>query len=185
MERILFLIDGFNLYHAIAGNDRLRGYKWLNIHSLSRLFLKSSQSIAGILYFTALAHWNREKVLRHQTYIKALRSEGVEIVYGEFKRVQRKCRRCGETYWTHEEKQTDVNIAIHLFQRAINDAFDIAILVSGDTDLVPPFRRAQLLEDTADFHMKLKEKHLKAAQFELDIKLKSGSTISCPPAWRP
>jgi hypothetical protein len=31
MERAIFFVDGFNLYHAIAANPKLRKYKWFNL----------------------------------------------------------------------------------------------------------------------------------------------------------
>ena len=35
---------------------------------------------------------------------------------------------------------TDVNIATHLLLDAFNDKYDTAILISGDSDLVPPIK---------------------------------------------
>jgi uncharacterized LabA/DUF88 family protein len=77
-----------------------------------------------------------------------------------------------------------VNIAITLFRLAILNDFDTAILITGDTDLVPAVeairktfpdkqigvvvpigRRAKELIDVCDFHMKMKEKHLRTSQF--------------------
>lgn len=40
------------------------------------------------------------------------------------------------TYIT-EEKGTDINIAVNMISKAYTNAYDIAILVSGDTDYVP------------------------------------------------
>lgn len=40
------------------------------------------------------------------------------------------------TYIT-EEKGTDINVAINMISKAYTNAYDIAILVSGDTDYVP------------------------------------------------
>jgi hypothetical protein len=35
MDRIVFFIDGFNLYHAlIANNHKYAAYKWLNLEKL-------------------------------------------------------------------------------------------------------------------------------------------------------
>lgn len=40
------------------------------------------------------------------------------------------------TYIT-EEKGTDINIAINMISKAYTNAYDVAVLVSGDTDYVP------------------------------------------------
>src|SRR5690606_33156646 len=43
--------------------------------------------------------------------------------------------------WAHaEEKMTDVNIATAMLVDAFADRFDVALLVSGDSDLVPPIQ---------------------------------------------
>lgn len=40
------------------------------------------------------------------------------------------------TYIT-EEKGTDINISVHMLSKAYTNAYDIAVLVSGDSDYVP------------------------------------------------
>lgn len=40
-----------------------------------------------------------------------------------------------KTYFT-EEKETDINLATHMVAKAFQNAYDIAILVSGDTDYI-------------------------------------------------
>lgn len=59
------------------------------------------------------------------------------MVLGKFKRNERCCTSCGMPFLVPEEKRTDVNIAIHLVEEAYRDSFDTALLISGDTDLVP------------------------------------------------
>ena len=39
--------------------------------------------------------------------------------------------------YTTEEKGTDINVAVNMLSKAYTNAYDIAILVSGDTDYVP------------------------------------------------
>lgn len=39
-----------------------------------------------------------------------------------------------------EEKGSDVNLAVHLLNDAWKDCFDVATVVSNDTDLVEPIR---------------------------------------------
>lgn len=40
-----------------------------------------------------------------------------------------------DTYYT-EEKETDINLATHMLAKGFQNAYDIAILVSGDTDYI-------------------------------------------------
>ncbi len=135
--------------------------------------------------------------------IKALKYNGVEVIYGKFRKVDKTCRICKKTYQTYEEKQTDVNIAIQLFRSAIQDEYDTAMIVSGDSDLIasieavkttfpnkqvgiiiPIGRRAELLKQTADFHMKIKEKHLKSSVFDRNVQIDDNTRIICPSSWK-
>ena len=180
MARIFFLVDGFNLYHALdrfegaPDSDRYHKYKWISLTRLASCYLTKKDVIAGIEYFTTLATWDPDKVARHRLFIKAQENEEVAVVYGEFKRKDRTCRFCHRPFRSVEEKQTDVNIALRLFQLAIQDRYDNAIIISGDTDLLPAIKAVQstfpskqigvvipigrALEDMkkqADFHYKM------------------------------
>ena len=198
VNRVEFFVDGFNLYHALIDNHYNR-YKWLDLLKLAKCFIKPQDQVIGINYFTSYVVWDPQKVSRHQVYTSALQSVGVKIVFGSFKAKDRKCRNCNAVYKTFEEKQTDVNIAIKLFQSAINNVFDTAIIVSGDSDLVPAIeavkttfpaksvgvvipigRRAESLKNATDFHMKMKEKHLSTCQFPDAITLPGGRQLCRP-----
>jgi uncharacterized LabA/DUF88 family protein len=128
MARIFFFVDGLNLYHAFDRQERYRKYKWISVAKLCKCYVTDKRdSISGIEYFTALAIWDLGKVARHNLFIKAQENDGVETVYGEFKIRDRKCRICKKDYKSPEEKQTDVNIALRLFELAIKDRYDKAI----------------------------------------------------------
>lgn len=47
------------------------------------------------------------------------------------------CRTCNTQWTKNEEKRTDVNIAVRLLSDAYEDRFDMAMVISGDSDLVP------------------------------------------------
>jgi hypothetical protein len=70
----------------------------------------------------------------------ALRAVGVTPILGNFKFKNRECRRCGNTWHAYEEKETDVNIALHLLLGAVKDEYDRALLIPGDSDLAPAVR---------------------------------------------
>jgi len=48
-----------------------------------------------------------------------------------------KCHNCNKYFSTHEEKRTDVNIALKLLGDAFDDLYDKAIIISADSDLLP------------------------------------------------
>jgi len=202
MAKVSFFIDGFNLYHAL-NNDCFRRFKWLNLRKLAELYLRKQDTLADIFYFTAFARWNPDKVKRHEIYIQAQEFFGVRPIYGEFRRVTKTCRECGRKYDTFEEKETDVNIAIKLFEQAYLNTYDRAVILSGDSDLIPVMRairqnfpakkvdvlippggKAKLLIEEADFNFKIKSKQLSSARLPDEITFANGRQIRCPEQWR-
>lgn len=201
-HRVSIFIDGFNLYHSLNDFQKYKIYKWLNLSRLISFFLKKNEIIGDIYYFTAYAKWNVNKQNRHSQYIKVLEDFNIKVIFGEFRSVTKTCRICNNNYSTFEEKMTDVNIALKIFEDAIMDKYDKAIILSGDSDLVPaiqatknlhpnkiigvlfpPNRKTFTLVDFSDFHMKIGEKHLKSAILPNPYTLKDGTTISQPTSW--
>jgi uncharacterized LabA/DUF88 family protein len=143
MARVYFLVDGFNIYHALDTNPGWHKFKWLSFTQLAACFVPKGDKLEGVEFFATLATWDPGKIARHKLLIKANENEGVVIRYGEFKRRDRRCRVCGKFFQTFEEKQTDVNIALRLFELAVQDRYDRAVIVSGDTDLLPAMKAVQ------------------------------------------
>jgi len=196
-----FLVDGFNLYHSLRDAERhLAGptnndpqTRWLDLPQLCRAQLHNMgrnrhTELENIYYFSALAHFlehdNPGVVDRHEKYLRCLRLGGVVVELGQFKRKTVYCKDCGSTFERHEEKETDVRIAARLFEVLQTGECDIAVIVSGDTDLVPAIKTAQRLydscevwaafpfnrhnnevEDIADGHVTLKAQNYTRAQF--------------------
>ena len=201
-KRASFFINGFNLFHALDADRSFHKYKWLNLHKLATCFLTSKETLQKVYYFTTYATWDQKKVFKYQFYVKALEHFGVEPIFGAFRAVDRACRVCHKQYRTFEEKQTDVNIAIKILETAVKGEWDIAYVVSGDSDLIPslkvvkrlfpmkqlcviiPVRRnAEELKMAADFHMKMKEKHLSSSQFPDILEIAQDLKLHRPPNW--
>lgn len=90
--------------------------------------------------FTALADHLPNSKARHELLLKAWRAEGCECVLGKFKRKQVYCKVCEQTTQHYEEKESDVNIAIHLLNDARIGLMDVAYIVSNDSDLAPALK---------------------------------------------
>jgi uncharacterized LabA/DUF88 family protein len=167
MNRVTFLIDGFNFYHSIVDLDRFQGLhvKWLNIYSLCSSFLhliSRDAAIAEIYYFSAFAyHLNDPNVIkRHQDYIECLKSTGIIPEMGRFKPKDVTCPFYNQLmksspanitcpirgkFTKHEEKETDIAIAAKLFEIMFKDKCDTVVLVTGDTDLTPAVKTCRIL----------------------------------------
>lgn len=139
-QRVVCLVDGFNLYHAInrIGDQRL---KWVNLWALASVFIRPrSQQLVDVFYFSAYPDWFPQSRRRHVQYVKAISVFGVKSVLGKFKAKDRACPSCGYRWSGHEEKETDVNIALAMLNLAYRDKYDHIFIISNDSDLAPAIR---------------------------------------------
>jgi uncharacterized LabA/DUF88 family protein len=199
-ERVISYIDGFNLYFGLR-EAGLECYKWLNIKALSRDLLLSHQVLQKTKYFTSRIASPQPKVVRQSTYLDALGSLGdIHIEYGKYARDKElECSVCQEKTSYPQEKMTDVNIAVTLLEDAYCDAFDTALLISGDSDLCPPIKSVRRifphkrvivvfpprrisseLKRVATAHLNIDPRNVKRCQLPDQIELPSGYTIKRP-----
>lgn len=139
-------IDGYNLYFAEVNlqDNRL---KWLNIRALCQHFCDEGDFLDKVYYFTALAEYYRDNPQKsykpevHKIYMdEFLSGFDVETKLGEFKKQKN----------YYKEKQTDINLALQLYEDAIYNKFDKAILVTADTDFVAVIKKIRENKQTSD-----------------------------------
>lgn len=149
MDTTRVYIDGFNLYHGIIQSNRLH---WLDLEKFSER-LNRGRPVDRVLYCTASVSStpdDPEKAQRQDAYLRAVRiaCPKVEIIKGNLT-TNRKLRPiagclnrppCAVKVSIREEKGSDVNLATRLIHDAHLGRFDLAIVVSGDSDLVEPIR---------------------------------------------
>jgi Uncharacterized conserved protein len=156
VERVTFLIDGFNLYHSVrSASVKLglkAGTKWLDIPALCRSYLHlfgRDAVMHEIHWFSAFAkHLEATKpdvTARHAAYARCLEDAGVLVELSRFKKKRMRCDKCGANLTRHEEKETDVAVAAKLLEICFTDAADRIVLVTGDTDVAPAVRTAKRL----------------------------------------
>ncbi len=200
-ERVIVYIDGFNLYFGMkeAGYGK---YKWLNLYQLAQNLLKSEQTLVSVKYFTSRVSNNPDKQKRQNTFLEALENTDVKIFYGHYQRTTIECFRCGNIWPSYNEKMTDVNIATQMLNDAYNNEYDMAMLISGDSDLVPPIKSIHsLYKDKRVFiafppkrsnhsmsyvakgSMVIGRKKISDSQFPDQVKKKDGYVLSKPIEW--
>jgi len=142
MIRVISYIDGFNLYFGLRAKG-WRKYYWLNLSAMSRALLKPGQELLHTHYFTArIRNRGRGQSARRQTiWLDALATRSdITCHFGHYLPKEQRCHACGASWTSHEEKMTDVNIAARLLCDAYEDNFDMALIVSADSDLTTPIR---------------------------------------------
>jgi hypothetical protein len=108
--------------------------------------------IQAIKYFTALVSarpGDADQPLRQQLYIRALKTiPNIEIIYGHYLthvvRMPKATPPGAKQEYVQviktEEKGSDVNLATHLVHDAHLNRFDIAVVISNDSDLLAPIQ---------------------------------------------
>lgn len=142
-QRVIAYVDGFNLYYGI----RQRAWKhlyWIDPHKLASAIAPKGVDSIQTKYFTARIKGPDDKRDRQTRFLDAIRTGESQIILGQFSRRDVKCRACGNKWMKHEEKMTDSAIAAHLVADAFLDRFDVAILIGGDTDIVPAVKLVRL-----------------------------------------
>jgi hypothetical protein len=202
-------VDGFNLYY---GAVRRTPYKWLNIRAMcERLF--PQEEIVAIRYFTAIVKGtaaDSSKPQRQQTFIRALETlDGLSVHYGTFLsntvRMPRARPRPGQRRDVEviktEEKGSDVNLASMLLVDGFRGEYELAIVLSNDSDLMLPIeivtnelalpvgllnpheRFSVQLSQVATFKKKIREGVLRASQFPDVVVDGQGRKIRKPSDW--
>jgi uncharacterized LabA/DUF88 family protein len=171
MKRVAFFLDGENIRHAIRG-------AWLDFPKLARTLTDEADRVVAIYYFTTGG------CSQHEAYLRGLGARGVTVVVGRMGKRSSTCRFCRRAYETRVEKQTDVALAVKLLEAAIDDIYDVAVIISADTDFVPaiqavkarfPHKRVGVvspvrefpkrLNQVVDFHRKVPGNQLQRWQF--------------------
>jgi hypothetical protein len=167
--RTIVYIDGFNFYFGVLrGTD----YKWLDIVKLVKHICHIQNpdiDIIAVKFFTApvmtaLATRGDKAGRSQDAYHRALKNSypnTIEIINGfyvkekatppRYKKPADKLDRV--EVWKLEEKQTDVNIALHLYRDAILKNCECSVLVSSDSDIEPALHF--LCQDFPEHHIGL------------------------------
>ena len=205
-------IDGFNLYNRALIRSP---YKWLNLGVLAERVLgtDAEAEVTQIKYFTSWVSGRKDpdQPIRQQAYVRALKTlPNISIFMGRF--LSRPIIRplINNPSWGKcasvevndtREKGSDVNLASHLVWDGARGAYDLAVVVSKDTDLVEPIR---IVRDEIKKHVRvvspdgglsdplrkvagsvfhIHAADLKASQFPDVLKARSGKSIRKPAIW--
>ncbi len=126
-ERVVIFIDGSNIFHAIrALNIKIDYRKLVN-------FLSRDKYLIRAYYYSSMPRvedveketpeW--DSLMRQRKFINELKNMGIKPRMANLRKLA-----TGE--WL--EKEVDIMLATDMLAMAFRDAYDTAILVSGDSD---------------------------------------------------
>lgn len=156
-------IDGYNLYYGCLKGTP---YKWLDLLTLFEQHIFPSSTVPGktsallpqgIKFFSAKILEKAAKApdsvssqARYHTALRKLYNGRIELIEGYYSLIESKAkivdaampnkwpRDCQEILvWKVEEKQSDVNLALHAYHDAITGQVDHVVVVTNDTDIAP------------------------------------------------
>lgn len=150
-RRTIAYVDGFNLYYGLRECNR-KSLLWLNIQALAQSLIPDD-TLIHTKYFTTrisgpasndgseTATRLEAKRKRQSDFLDALATlQNFSTLEGKWVNKRTKCRQCDAVWKIPEEKMTDVRIATEMLVDAYQDNFDVALLISADSDLVPPVK---------------------------------------------
>lgn len=214
------MIDGFNLYYGALKGKPL---KWLDLEAWCAALVPDCD-VTRIVYCTARVANKAHDVganERQDKYLQALSSlRSVEVLLGNFSvkstRMPRLSNaRCGccQGHWTPchccghvtvevektEEKGSDVNLAVQLVADGFQDEYDLALVVSDDSDLQPAvdvvrhvLGKRVIVADPrnrkhpaliGDERRRIRPGVLASCQLPEVVALPNGRSVRRPPAW--
>jgi uncharacterized LabA/DUF88 family protein len=213
-KKVIAYIDGFNLYYGLC-ESKFRRFLWLDLPAFAKSLLRGDQELVFTKYFTArisggkptdrpaFAAERNARRKRQNTYLDALGTlPKLQVFEGQYFDQEKECKKCKATWMDAEEKMTDVQIATEMIVDAFANRFDVALLVSGDSDLVPPIKAirhwfphkrinvafppsrssARLLQE-ANGRCVIYKKSLSKCQLPEDIATSTGFVLKRPGEW--
>lgn len=205
-------MDAFNLYFGALKDTP---YKWLDLEKMCQLLLPNN-AITSIKYFTAKISArpnDPQQPVRQQIYLRALSTiSTVEIIYGHYLTHVVTMRLVSpiKNEFGHvinyvkvsktEEKGSDVNLATALLNDAYLDLFDVAVVISNDSDLLAPIKiirtvmgkkigvlnpqknSSRAIQPNVDFYKPIRTGVIADSQFP-DSLTDGVGTFHKPPSW--
>lgn len=223
MRRVSVIFDGFNFYYGLRKLRERTGkcYYWHDLYKLSEWIsaerpgsVATDTLVNKVVYCTAnIKSDDHQKVWRQQNYFNLLQALGkVSLIRGEYVIREQRCHHCdaepaicsncGEKMKKHQEKQTDVNLALWAIIAGYKNVYDDLIMVTSDADLAKvaqqvrqqfPGKRAYyafppeqinnpFLVKEANSCFRITEDMLVDCMFRRRMKIQ-GTTFGCPSEW--
>ena len=205
--RVRAYVDGFNLYY---GSLKGTPFKWLDLQALAQA-MAPGHTIEHIHYFTARVSGkiDPDTPRRQNAYLSALSSIPTltthfgKFLAGEHRMPLARPRPTGPRFADvirTEEKGSDVNLATYLILDGCDGLYDLALVISNDSDLKdavaqvnarfapvwvinPNVRFSNALKGAATRYIPIPGATLAASQFPDPVILADGTPISRPGVW--
>ena len=135
-ERVFIQIDGSNFYHRLK-DLRLSNLLSFNYKKFAEFLVRDRELVSARYYIGAIREEEgdgKSKILmkNQRKLLGNLKKHGFEIEFGHMLKTDNR----------YHEKGVDVLMAVDIIVGAYENFYDILILVSSDTDLIPALEKA-------------------------------------------
>lgn len=134
--KVCVFIDGSNFYHACRQNI---GRTDVNLGAFAEFVVGPTRSHVRTYYYTCPLPPDADELQRknQQKFFTVLqRTPYFEMRYGKLVRREVVCKACGDRHLRYQEKGVDMRIGVDMLALASKNMYDVAVLVTGDGDLV-------------------------------------------------
>ncbi len=135
--RVCVFIDGSNFYYACREN--LGGRTDVNFGSFASFLVGPSRDLVRTYYYTAPLPPDHDEPAKknQQKFFSALqRVPYLELRLGKLVKRATDCPACGDHRDRYQEKGVDMRVGVDMLAGASRGLYEVAVLVSGDGDLV-------------------------------------------------
>jgi len=134
-NKVMIFIDGSNLFHSCRDlKIKIKYEKFLPL-------LKQDKNVIRIFFYTGI----KPPGSKEKAFIKMLQYLEMDVTTKLLKVRYVTCRACKKKSKIFTEKGIDASLATDLLWYAFHNAYDMAIIVTGDADFIPPIERARSL----------------------------------------
>jgi uncharacterized LabA/DUF88 family protein len=144
-QKVIVYVDGFNFYYGLKSKN-WKKYYWLDMVKFAEKLLRPHQQLVEVCYFSARPT-DIQKSKRQDAFFQANKlNPKFTLHLGKYLTKDITCKYCHQVNHSFEEKETDVRIATSMLADVFQKRCDITMLVSADSDLVPPIERIKEIE---------------------------------------
>jgi uncharacterized LabA/DUF88 family protein len=144
-KKLMIFIDGQNLFFGCKGFDQ--DFKY-DIDKLVEVLksLEPDCELVEVFYYSSIkppdpnVEEDNERFQKQQRFYEMLKFK-YQVYIKRTKMKEIKCKLCGRTFFESKEKGIDVAVATDFLLYGLVGEYDVAIIVSGDSDLAPVIKK--------------------------------------------
>ena len=140
-KEVVFIIDGLNLFHSIIHTLDLQK-TIINLEKLCNQVIKENEVVKKIELFGSTYKGNNPTAIYQRRFFNRNKKLNlVTINLGILRERKIMCKKCFNSIFYYQEKHTDVNIGIRLYESYQENKYHKIYFISADDDFTPLIKK--------------------------------------------